>query len=467
MALTTSTKGRVPTGYADEIAISETTFRAAHRSVESNQLPPSKKRKREGKGDSSVVYGAGAYKGPWAKYEEEQPDASSGSEEEVEVEYEEDDLVPNPLTAPSKASTAYQEISADKEMTEFHGTEMYDYQGRTYMHVPQDLNIDLKGELPEDYKNFVPKKVIHTYKSHTAGITQMRFFPDSGHLLLSASADTKIKIWDAYHQRSLLRTYSGHTKSVSDISFTTSGHQFLSSSYDRTIKLWDTETGACVSRFPLTATPHCIAFHPSTTEFLAGLSDKKILQFDPRAPAPGAKDADRDLAKPVQEYDHHLGPINSLLWYDEGRRFLSTSDDRSLRAWEFGIPVPIKFIADPSMFALVRGVSHPGGKYAAYQSGDNQIVVYSVGDKVRLNRKKGFRGHNTAGTAVELDISPDGGLLASGDSGGYAVFWDWKTGKLVQKLKAAEGVISCVRWHPRETSKVVTAGGDGVIKYWD
>ncbi|KAG8625316.1 hypothetical protein KVT40_007067 [Elsinoe batatas] len=467
MALTnTSTKGRVPTGFADEIAISETSFRSAHRSIESNQGPPNKKRKREGKGDSGVVYGASAYKGPWAKYEEEQPDASSGSEEEVEVEYEEDEILPNPVAAPSKAGTAYQEISAEKETTEFHGSQQYDYQGRTYMHVPQDLNIDLKGDL-SDIKNFVPKKVIHTYKSHTANITQMRFFPSSGHLLLSASADTKIKIWDVYHQRELLRTFSGHTKSVSDIVFSTSGAQFLSSSYDRTIKLWDTETGSCISRFPLNATPHCLAYHPTTSEFLAGMSDKKILQFDPRTPTLGSKDADRDIAKPVQEYDHHLGPVNSLIWYDENRRFLSTSDDRSLRAWEYNIPVPIKFIADPSMFALVRGAPHPSGKYVAYQSGDNQVVVYSVGEKVRLNRKKGFRGHNTAGTAVELDISPDGGLLASGDSGGFVVFWDWKTGKLVQKIKASEGVVTGVRWHPRETSKVVTAGQDGSIKYWD
>ena len=217
MALT-STKGRVPTGYADEIVISDTSFRSAHRAQESNQGPPTKKRKREDKGKSGVVYGASAYKGPWAKFEEEQPDASSDEEEEVEVEYEEDDIAPQP-SAPSKAGMAYEETGDGNESTEFHGSEMYDYQGRTYMHVPQDLGIDLKGDLPDDFQSYAPKKVIHTFKSHTKAITQMRFFPASGHLLLSASADTKIKLWDAYHTRSLLRTFSGHTKSVSDVSF--------------------------------------------------------------------------------------------------------------------------------------------------------------------------------------------------------------------------------------------------------
>lgn len=58
-------------------------------------------------------------------------------------------------------------------------------------------------------------------------------------------------------------------------------------------------------------------------EFLAGMSDKKIVQFDVRVAG----------AKPVQEYDHHLGPVNTITFCDEDRRFITTSDDKSLRAW--------------------------------------------------------------------------------------------------------------------------------------
>ncbi|KAK4996082.1 hypothetical protein LTR66_004224 [Elasticomyces elasticus] len=454
----TSTKGRVPTGYAEEIAISEFSFRSAHRAVETNSGPASKKRKREGKGDTSVVYGDEAYKGPWAKYEEERPDASSGSEEEVEVEYEEDEIAPQPV-APTKAGTAYEETGSAKETTEFHGSEQYDYQGRTYMHIPQDLDIDLRGDI-SGLKNYAPKKLIHTYKSHTKSITQLRFFPSAGHLLLSASADSKVKLWDVYHQRELLRTYSGHTKSVVDVDFNYDGTHFLSGSYDRQMKLWDTETGACISRFSTGATPHCIRFNPSLDaahEFLAGMSDKKIVQFDTRTPG----------ESPVQEYDHHLGPVNTVTFCDENRRFITTSDDKSLRAWEYGIPVPIKFIAEPYMYPLVRSSPHPSGKYVAFQSSDNQIVVYASTERFRQNRKKGFRGHNNAGYAIDVAISPDGGLVMSGDSGGYVCFWDWKTCKMWHKIKASDGAVVAAMWHPRESSKVVTGALDGVIKYWD
>lgn len=354
----TSTKGRVPTGFADEIIISDSTFREARRNIEANHEPPTKKRKREGKGDSSVVYGADAYKGPWAQYQEERPDTldSDGSDVEVEEvsEYEEDEIAPNPVAAPSKLGTGYQDFGKEKETTEFHGSQQYDYQGRTYMHVPQDLDIDLRGDLSE-LKNYVPKKLVHTWKGHTKPITQIRFFPDAGHLLLSASADSKVKIWDVYHNRELLRTYSGHQKSVSDVSFNYDGQRFITGSYDRQMKLWDTETGQCISRYSTGATPHVLRFQPNVSqahEFLAGMSDKKIVQFDTRVNPAGA--ADVDLSKPIQEYDHHLGPVNTLTFADQNRRFITTSDDKSLRAWEYGIPVPIKFISEPEMFSMVR-----------------------------------------------------------------------------------------------------------------
>jgi pre-mRNA-processing factor 17 len=98
--------------------------------------------------------------------------------------------------------------------------------------------------------------------------------------------------------------------------------------------------------------------------------------------------------------------------YSAKRPILSNS----LRAWEYNFPVPIKFIADPSMYALTRSSAHPSGKYVAFQPVDSQIVVYAVGDKFRQNRKKGFGRHNTSRYVIDLAISPDGGLIAGGDS---------------------------------------------------
>lgn len=468
----TSTKGKVPTGYAQEIIISEQSFRNLHREVQS-QHSVGRKRKRQDKGDTSIVYGAGAYKGPWAKYEERRIDSDSGEEVEVsadesgeEIVYEEDEIAPVPVKG-TLAGTDYEAVDANQETTNFEGTQQYDYQGRTYMHIPQDLDIDLTSDFDNlSLKCYAPKKNIHTFRqkgkeAHERALTALKFFPTSGHLLLSAAADSKIRLWDCYHDRELLRSYAGHTKSVVDIDFTSDGTKFISASYDRQMKVWDTETGQCIGRFSTGSTPHVVRWQPEDRggkEFLAGMHDNKIVQFDIRA---------EDNKKPVQEYDHHLGPVNTVTFCDENRRFVTTSDDKSLRAWEYGIPVPIKLISDPSMFAMVKSAAHPSKPSVLMQSSDNTIKVFNTGEKIRQNRKKEFRGHNNAGYAIDINVSPDGGIVCSGDSNGNVCFWDWKTCKLWSKVKASDGAIVATAWHPRESSKVVTGDLNGSIKYWD
>lgn len=327
----------VLTGFAEEASLSSSTFNTQHRTFQSRgyaadpsanggfvgdissaqkyggkdfiQLRPSKEEsrslraKRQKRGDASITDGEHAYQGPWARwqgddqaYEDEA--ALAGEELASDEEWVEEAIVPTKADPLPQTSTDYTPDLATTETTEFHGSALYDYQGRTYMHVPQDLDIDLRGDAPT--KNFIPKKHIHTWKGHTKAITALRFFPNSAHLLLSSSADCTVKLWDVYHSRELLRTYSGHTKSVSDINFDSNGKRFLSASYDRQIKLWDTETGQCISRFSTGKIPHVIKFHPESHEFLAGMSDKKIVQFDVRS------------GELTQEYDHHLGPYVTL-----------------------------------------------------------------------------------------------------------------------------------------------------------
>jgi len=254
--------------------------------------------------------------------------------------------------------------------------------------------------------------------------------------------------------RRVRRTYLGHTGALRQVTFGGDGREFLSCAYDKHVRVWDTETGACVGDFAADKVPLCATWYPLDANiFLVGSAGRKVLQYDRRAP--GAA---------VLEYNYHLDAVNTVTFVDAARRIVTTSDDKKVLVWEYGAPVPIKYITDPAMHAIPTVTMHPSGECFAGQSMDNNIVVYSAGDRVSLNRKKHFAGHVTAGYACQIAFSPDGRHITSGDGEGTLWFWEWRTGRFEKKLRAhAGGPCIGTVWHPLRPSTMATCGWDGVI----
>lgn len=147
------------------------------------------KRKRNGKGDLEVVDGDGAYVGPWASWQgDDMKDVVPepvGGDDEVEEESEEEAVTTK--KAKPKRGVPGQETSV------LHSKSLTDYQGRTYMYPPLGEAPHLQND-PGSQETFIPKVCIHTWTGHTQGVSVIRTFPETGHLLLSGSMDTKIKV---------------------------------------------------------------------------------------------------------------------------------------------------------------------------------------------------------------------------------------------------------------------------------
>ena len=147
------------------------------------------KRKRKHKGDLDIVDGDGAYVGPWAPWDGEDQAAFLDGVEEHPSDDDQDDE-PEPSAPRKKAKPKRGTVG--QETSVFHGKSMTDYQGRTYMHPPYAEAPNLSSEAGSQ-ETFIPKACIHTWTGHTQGVSAIRLFPDTGHLLLSGSMDTKIK----------------------------------------------------------------------------------------------------------------------------------------------------------------------------------------------------------------------------------------------------------------------------------
>ncbi|OWB56096.1 hypothetical protein B5S28_g1987 [[Candida] boidinii] len=400
------------------------------------------KKQRKTKGDASDIDN---YKGPWASYSESSDEDDSDKEEEDDEDEDED----------GGETVLKNNNSHSEEVTKFYKSKSYpDEEGELcYMEPSKDITIDFTKPIGSQ-ECFVPKTQVHVYDGHYKGTQQIQFLPQTGHLLLSCGNDSMIKLWDVYHSRQLLRSFEGHERSVKFVHFNNSGSEFISCSYDKYVKLWDTETGKCKTKIRLNAIPNVCKFNPNEdkqNEFLVGLTNKKIEHFDSRT------------NESIQTYDHHMGAINSITFVDDNKKFMTSSDDKSLRVWNWQINMPIKQISDPSQHSMPCLSLHPNGKYVVAQSMDNSIVTFLAHDKFKKNKKKYFDGHNSSGYSINLDFSPDGKNLMSGDNNGFAFFWDWKTCKLIKKLKVDNKVISTIASHPRETSTVCMSGQSGKI----
>lgn len=339
----------------------------------------------------------------------------------------------------------------------FHGKTEFTSTGKSWMEHQAGMKTK-PIEVDGDTKCFLPKKWVHTFSGHTMGVNEIRWFPKTAHMFISAGMDGKVMIWDFHNQRKCLRTYTGHDQAVRDVKFTTNGERFYSVSYDKNIQIWDTETGQVIQTLTNKKTPYCIAIHPDPGKqntFVTGCSNKKAVEFD------------LNSGSIVQEYDEHLGSVNTVTFCEDGRRLLTSADDKKIFLWEYGIPIVVKHIHEPTMNSIPAMTLTPDEKYIAGQSMDNKIVVYEARGRFKFMGRKQYKGHINSGYAISPGFSPDLRFIMSGDTEGKLWFWDWHKMKNYRVIKAHDSVLMCSIWHPFSQSKVVTAGWDGAIKLWD
>ena len=105
------------------------------------------------------------------------------------------------------------------------------------------------------------------------------------------------------------------------------------------------------------------------------------------------------------------------------------------------------------MHSMPSVALHPDTQHFACQSLDNQIIVYTARDRFRINNRKRFTGHHTAGYACQVAFSADGQFVCSGDANGRVFFWPWEGGRRTV-FKAHDDVCIGVQWAPTEGERV-------------
>ncbi|CAL9735848.1 pre-mRNA-processing factor 17 [Monosporozyma servazzii] len=354
------------------------------------------------------------------------------------------------------------EIPLENETSTLYDTEYKTNQSNTksLLTPSEDGTINLhKPAL--SFKCYLPKRILHTYDGHIDGCNALKFIPKTGHLFISGGNDDTIKLWNFYGDRKCVRDYKGHSKAVKTLTFVNDGSSFISSSFDQTVKVWDTESGKVTKRLKFKSIPNAVDSRPldNGNEIIVGLSNSKIMHYDIRV---------HEKNGLVQQYDHHLSSILALKYFPDGSKFISSSEDKTVRIWNNQINIPIKQISDTTQHSMPTLDIHPSENYFCTQSMDNSIYSYSMKPKYKRHPNKVFRGQKSSGYGIGLTFSPDGHYVCSGDIRSKMLIWDWTTTKLLKTIAIpGKKPITQVTWHPQETSKILCTGVDGKIYMLD
>lgn len=205
-----------------------------------------------------------------------------------------------------------------------------------------DLTIKL-WDPADEYKN------VRTLPGHDHSVSAVRFIPSgaagaptSGNLLVSASRDATLRIWDVTTGY-CVKTIRGHSEWVRDVSPSFDGRWLVSAGNDRTARLWDASSGEqksvlsghdhyieCVAIAPPAAYSHLATLAGlkkppppgSSAEFIVtGSRDKTIKLWDARG----------TLIKTLIGHDNW---VRALVWHPGGKYLLSCSDDKTIRCWD-------------------------------------------------------------------------------------------------------------------------------------
>ena len=281
----------------------------------------------------------------------------------------------------------------------------------------------------------------------TSEVSSVAFTPD-GKRIVSGSADTTVRVWDAGTGQPVGQPITAPSE-VSSVAFSPDGTRIVSGSADTTVRVWDAGTGQPVGQ-PITGhsnTVDSVAFSPDGTRIVSGSADTTVRVWD------------AGTGQPVgQPLTGHTDTVFRVAFSPDGHRIVSGSADTTVRVWDAGTG---------------QSVGQPGAvESVAFSPDGHRIVSGSVDKTLRLwdahtGQPVGqpLTGHTD--WVVSVAFSPDGHRIVSGGNDKTVRLWDADTGQPIgQPLTGHEGVVYSVAFSPDGT-RIVSGGDDKTVRLWD
>ncbi|MFO0867995.1 MAG: WD40 repeat domain-containing protein [Pirellulales bacterium] len=327
-----------------------------------------------------------------------------------------------------------------------------------------------------------------------------------------------------------LRYLSGHTGPVYAVGYSPDGRLLVSASVDGTLRVWDRTTGQPIATVASSSQPLLsLAIHPQGQVAAVSGIDGVVRQFDlsrpypvvewggiPAAPTALAASADARLVltgdaggtvrwwdsqtkAAVRDFAGTPAPVVSAAVAEGAGIVFSLGADGGVRSWQLADGLATGMVLTPpaSSFAvaadgrsiLVGGKDgwlrrlawpptapqalgahgdvatsvtlSPDGKWWASGGVDQQVQIYQAADG-KLSRKLG----EGPGRITQVVASGDSqAVIAAGEQGAIKA-WEVAEGRVLGMLAGHTGAVTSLAAHPQQP-QFATAGADGTVRLWD
>nr|XP_028565374.1 WD repeat-containing protein 25 isoform X2 [Podarcis muralis] len=179
----------------------------------------------------------------------------------------------------------------------------------------------------------IPRNLVFQMSDHSGPVNVVQWCPVQkwSHMLLSASMDKTVKVWDAVDRGRCLKTYLCHTCAVRAAQWTPCGRGVLSGGFDSMLHLTDIETGAQTFSSRTDFRISTLKFHPLDPNVcICGGFSPEVKAWDIRS------------SKVIKVYKAAVQQTLDIMFLPEGKEFLTSTDavsqdsaDRTIIAWDF------------------------------------------------------------------------------------------------------------------------------------
>jgi WD40 repeat protein len=286
----------------------------------------------------------------------------------------------------------------------------------------------------------------NTLSGHSSYVNYIVVSPD-GKILVSASADKKIKIWDFATGREI-RTLLENSIHINYFAISSDWQTIATGGADNTIKIWDFSTGKEL---------RTLKGHSSYVNYITISPDGKSLAS---ASADNTiKIWDLSTGKELRTLKGHSGWVNTLAITSDGKKLASASADNTIKLWDLSTGQEIHTFRGHSSSVKPIAISSDG-KQLVSGGADNTIKLWnlSTGQEIRS-----FSGHSSY--INSLVISPDGKNLVSASADNTIKLWNLSTGQLINSIAGHSSYVNHLAISP-DGKKLVSASADNMIKIW-